>query len=194
MIWNTPNILSVSRIAAVPLITALFYIGGPVATWISVTIFFFACWSDFFDGQIARSTGQSSVLGKFLDSTSDKILVGGVLMLLVAFGRITGIWIVPALIIFVREILIAGLREFLGLHKISVHISWTGKWKTTVQMLASGFLMAGDYGRHLIPHSVEIGEGIFLIATILTIISAWDYLTIGYHEMKKLDAAAEQKD
>lgn len=188
MLYNVPNILSAYRIAIVPVLTLFFFIGGPIATWINVFLFFLACISDYLDGEIARSTGQTSIFGKFLDSTSDKIMIGGVMMLLVAFDRLTGIWIIPALIIFLREILVAGLREFLGQYKVSVPISRLGKWKALVQMIASGFLIAGEYGESLIPHSFAIGLGIFLIATLMTALSGWNYVKAGFDTIRKLDA------
>jgi cardiolipin synthase len=187
-LYNIPNLLSFYRIAVVPVLTLLFFVGGPVATWINVFIFFWACVSDYLDGVIARKTGQSTIFGKFIDHTSDKILIGGVLILLVAFGRLTGPWIVLALIIFTREILVAGLREFLGQYKVDVPISWMGKWKTAVQMFASGFVMAGDYGHALVPHSYGIGLFAFVIATVMTVVSGWDYLKAGIETLRRLDA------
>ena len=193
LIYNVPNMLSAYRIAVVPVLTLFFYIDGAIATWINVIFFFFACISDFLDGVIARHTGQTSIFGKFLDATSDKILIGGVMMLLVAFDRLTGVWIIPALVIFIREILVAGLREFLGLYNVSVPISMMGKWKTAVQMFASGFIMAGDYGHALIPHSYGIGLFAFLIAAAMTVISGWAYLKAGIETLQKLDAEAGNK-
>ena len=187
-LFNIPNLLSLYRIAVIPVLTLFFFIGGPVATWINVTIFFFACISDYLDGVIARSTGQTSIFGKFLDATSDKILIGGVLLLLVAFDRLTGVWIIPALIIFLREILVAGLREFLGLYNVSVPISRLGKWKAAVQMIASGFLIAGDYGAALVPYSLEIGLTVFLAATVMTAVSGWNYVSAGIETIRRLDA------
>ena len=188
LLYNIPNLLSFYRIAVVPVLTLFFYIGGPVATWINVTLFFFACLSDYLDGVVARSTGQISVFGKFIDATSDKILIGGVLLLLIAFHRLTDIWIIFALIIYIREILVAGLREFLGQYNVSVPVSWMGKWKTAIQMFASGFIMAGDYGPALVPHSYGIGLFAFVIATIMTVVSGWDYMKAGLETLRKLDA------
>ena len=187
-LFNLPNLLSFYRIAVVPVLTLLFFFDSAVATWINVFLFFWACVSDYLDGVIARKTGQISVFGKFIDHTADKILVGSVLLLLVAFGRLTGIWIIPALIIFTREILIAGLRDFLGQYKVDVPISWMGKWKTAVQMIASGFLMAGSYGDALVPYAYAIGKFTFLIATVMTVVSGWAYLKAGLETLRKLDA------
>ena len=187
-LYNIPNMLSFYRIAVVPVLTLLFFFDNAVTTWINVFLFFWACVYDYLDGVIARSTGQTSVFGKFIDHTSDKILIGSVLLLLVAFGRLTGVWIVLALIIFTREILIAGLREFLGQYKVDVPISWMGKFKTAVQMFASGFLMAGIYGDAFIPHAYDIGKFAFLIATVMTVLSGWAYLKAGLETLHKLDA------
>lgn len=195
--YNIPNLLSMYRILVVPVLTFFFYVEkavpefGAAATWINCFLFFWACISDFADGVIARHTGQTSIFGKFIDSTSDKILVGGVMMLLVAFDRLTGIWIILALTIFIREILVAGLREFLGLYNISVPISWIGKWKAAVQMLASGFLMAGSYGPSLVPHSYGIGLFALVAATVMTVWSGWDYMKAGLETIRKLDAEGE---
>lgn len=188
LLHNVPNMLSAYRIAVVPVLMLFFFIGGPVATWINVVIFFFACISDYLDGEIARSTGQTSIFGKFLDHTSDKIMIGGVMLLLIAFDRLTGVWIIPALIIFSREILVSGLREFLGQYNISVPISRMGKLKTLTQMFASGFLIAGEYGEALIPYAFEIGKASFLLATYMTAASGWAYLKAGLETLKKLDA------
>jgi len=185
--YNVPNLLSAYRIAVVPVITVCFYIGNAGAIWTAIVLFFFACWSDYFDGVIARSTGQTSMIGKFLDSSADKILVGGVMLLLVGFHRLTGVWIALALIIFVREILIAGLREFMAFQNVDVPISWIGKWKAAVQMLASGFLIAGDFGESAVPHSMDIGLFLFLIATVMTVVSGWDYLKAGIRTMEAID-------
>ncbi|MFH1159232.1 MAG: CDP-diacylglycerol--glycerol-3-phosphate 3-phosphatidyltransferase [Pseudomonadota bacterium] len=193
LMYNIPNLLSSYRIAILPVLTLFFYIDGATATWINVVIFFFACVSDGLDGYIARSTGQTSIYGKFLDATADKIMIGGVLMLLVAFDRITGVWIIPALIIFIREILVSGLREFLGLYKISVPISRIGKLKTLAQMFACGFLMAGDYGPALVPHSYAIGLFGLVVATVMTVVSGWDYMKAGIETIRNLDAEASEK-
>lgn len=186
--FNAPNALSLFRIAVLPVMVALFYFDHiAAATWANVILFALAGATDFFDGHIARSTGQTSVLGKFLDSSSDKILVGGVLMLLVAFDRLDGLWIIPAVVVFVREILISGLREFMALYNISVHVSKLGKWKTTIQMLFMGFLIAGERGYDLVPYAMEIGQYGFLAAMILTVVSGWEYAREGIKTMRNMD-------
>jgi cardiolipin synthase len=188
VMYNVPNLLSAYRIAVVPVIALCFYVGGWLATWVATWLFAAGCISDWLDGMIARRTGQTSTIGKFLDSSADKIMVGGVMLLLVGFGQLTGIWIMAALVIFVREILIAGLREFLALRNIDVPISWIGKWKAAVQMAASGFLIAGPYGEALIPGSMLVGHILFFAATVMTVVSGWDYLKKGLETMNGMDA------
>lgn len=188
--YNLPNLLSFYRIACVPVLLFFFYIGGSTATWINCFLFFWACISDLADGMIARRTGQTSVFGQFIDHASDKILIGGVLLLLLAFDRLTGLWIIPALIIYVREILVAGLREFLGQYNVAVPVSWMGKMKTAVQMFAMGFIMAGDYGPDLVPYSMQIGYVAFIAATFMTVVSGWDYLKAGLDTLKRLETEA----
>jgi cardiolipin synthase len=187
VMYNVPNLLSAYRIAVVPLVAVCFYIGGWAATWIATWLFFLGCWSDYFDGVLARRWKQTSAIGKFLDSSADKIMVGGVLLLLVAFQRLDGIWIALALVVFVREILIAGLREFMAFQNVDVPISWIGKWKAAVQMIASGFLIAGPYGDAAVSHSMAIGKFLFLIATVMTVVSGWDYMKKGWETMQTME-------
>jgi cardiolipin synthase (CMP-forming) len=176
---NIPNALSLFRIAVVPVVAACFYAGGYWATWIATWVFFLGCVSDWLDGELARRWNQSTAVGKFLDSSADKVMVGGVMLLLVGFQRLDGVWIVAALLIFSREILIAGLREFLALQGVDVAISRMGKWKAAVQMAASGFLIAGPYGELAVPHAMLIGKILFLAATVMTVWSGADYLRAG---------------
>lgn len=185
---HLPNILSVFRIAVIPVMVALFYIDTAWAVWTNVVLFSLAGASDYFDGRLARASGKTSLLGKFLDSTSDKAIVGVVLMMLIATDRLEGLWVLPALVIFVREIVIAGLREFMALYNVIVPISKLGKWKLTVQMIFIGFLIAGEYGDALVPYALEIGQYGLVLAALLTVISAWDYLVAGLKKIREIDS------
>ena len=188
-VFNIPNLLCMFRIAVIPFMMVLFYFDNNVTVWFNIVLFALAGISDFLDGYIARATGQTTLLGKFLDSSTDKMLVGATILLLAAFGRLDGLWLVPAVIIFLREIFIAGVREFMALHNVIVHISRMGKWKLTVQVVSLGFLVAGPYGDSLIPHSLEIGKTLFLVATVLTIWSGWDYLREAWKEIQRMENA-----
>lgn len=187
MMYNIPNMLCYFRVAVIPFMIVLFYFDNAFTAWTNVVLFALAGASDFFDGRIARATGQTTIFGKFLDSSTDKMLVGVALMLLIAFDRLTGLWILPAIAIYLREILISGVREFMGLHNVIVPVSKLGKWKLTIQMLFIGFLIAGEYGEMLIPHAYAIGKIGFLFATVITIISGWDYIRAAWNTLSTLD-------
>jgi len=101
------------------------------------------------------------------------------LVVLAAFDRLEGIWLIPAIVILVREILISGLREFLGPKNIQLPVSKLAKWKTTVQMIALGFLVVGDYGNIILPHTLLIGQILLTAAAILTVMTGWRYLIEG---------------
>ncbi|MGM0423016.1 MAG: CDP-diacylglycerol--glycerol-3-phosphate 3-phosphatidyltransferase [Pseudomonadota bacterium] len=192
MITNTANLLTLFRILIIPVLVALFFMPGASATWSAVILFVVAAITDFFDGYFARALNQVSAFGKFLDPIADKLIVTVTLFLLVAFDRLEGLWIIPALVILIREVLIAGLREFLGPYKVTVPVSKSAKWKTTVQLFAIGFLIAGDHGPDLIPYSVEIGHYGLLAAMILTLISGWGYLKVGFKTIQELDQPVDK--
>lgn len=187
-LYSVPNLLCYFRVAVIPVMGVLFCFDGPTAAWANLFIFALAGISDFLDGVIARATGQTTLLGKFLDSSTDKMLVGGTLILLIAFDRIAGVWVIPALVIFLREILIAGVREFMALQNVIVHISRLGKWKLAAQVFALGWLVVGDYGDALVPHTVAIGNFLLAVAMVLTVISGWDYLREAWKTVARLDA------
>ena len=114
MLSSLPNLLTLSRIGAIPLIIATFYLESPYGNWIGMAVLVYAGITDFFDGYVARIMSQQSVLGKIFDPIADKLLVGSLLVMLVAFDRIPGIAVLPATVILGREILVSGLREFLA--------------------------------------------------------------------------------
>ena len=162
MITTLPNLLTLSRIAVVPLLVGLFFLDGATPRWVALGIFALAGVTDFFDGYLARTRGQYSALGKFLDPVADKVLIAAVILMLVAFDRIAGITVLPALVILVREIMVSGLREFLAELRVGVPVSRLAKWKTTIQMLALGFLIVGDASPDWIP-AILIGDvGVWL--------------------------------
>ena len=186
--FNTPNLLCYFRIAIIPFMIALYYWDSAFAAWTNVILITLAGASDYFDGRIARATGQTTLLGKFLDSSTDKLVVTAALVMLVEIGRIDGAWTILVVIILLREITISGIREFLAMQNVIVPISMMGKWKLTVQMIALGFLTAGEYGRVLVPHNPVIAKVLLLFAAIITVISGLDYLREGIRTMQKLDS------
>ena len=180
MLKQLPNILTVSRIALLPVLIGLFFIDGRAAAWTALWIYVFCAVTDFLDGYLARKFGSTSNFGTFLDPISDKIMVASLLIALATFDRLDGYWMVPAIIIMMREFLISGLREFLGPQNIKVPVSKLAKWKTTFQMVALGFLVIGDYGNPVVPQSLLIGQVLLSVAAVITIITGWNYLKAGY--------------
>lgn len=178
MLTSLPNLLTLSRILVIPPIVALLFFDDERARWIALGLYAVACITDFFDGYIARSMGQISRFGRFLDPVADKLLVASVILMLVANGRIGGLVVLPALVILIREILVSGLREHLATLDVGVPVSKLAKWKTTIQMSALGFLIVHDASPAWIP-SVWIGDIGVWIAAALTMITGYDYLRAG---------------
>ena len=179
---NLPNILTMSRIAVIPLVVALFFFDSPPVRWTACALFSIAGITDFFDGYLARRANQVSNLGRFLDPIADKLLVASVLLLIVAFDRV-GRWsYLPALVILLREIMVSGLREFLAELRVSVPVTKLAKAKTTVQMIALGFLIVGSAAPVWIPAEL-IGEIGIWIAAGITLVTGYDYLKAGLRHM-----------
>jgi len=183
---SLPNILTYGRIAAVPAMVACFYIEGPVSNWLALTIFVAACITDYLDGYLARIWQQQSALGRMLDPIADKLLVAAALMMLVYVGTVGGWSLLAAIIILSREILVSGLREFLAELRVSVPVTNLAKWKTTMQMVAIGFLIAGPAGDSLIPGVTLVGLTLLWLSAILTLYTGWDYFRAGIrHAMEE---------
>ena len=178
-VLSVPNLLTYGRIVAVPAIVACLYSTQPIWLWTALGIFILAAITDYLDGYLARAWSQQSSLGKMLDPIADKLLVGAVLIMLAANGTVTGLALVPAIIILSREILVSGLREYLGQMNLSVPVSNLAKWKTTVQMVALGVLIAGPAGDALIAGTTSAGIALLWLAALLTIWTGYDYVRAG---------------
>ena len=178
-IWNLPNVLTYGRIIAVPLVAGLLMYGGFTARWVALAIYVVAAITDFFDGYLARKWQQQSSLGVMLDPIADKVLVAIVLLVLSADGILFGGHIWAAIIILAREVLVSGLREYLGALQVSVPVTQIAKWKTTVQLLAIGFLIAGPAGDSVFPYITKIGIVGLWIAAALTLYTGYDYFRAG---------------
>lgn len=192
---NLPNVLTLSRIGAIPLLIATFYVQGPLGNWLGLGILSFAGVTDFFDGYFARAWHQQSFFGKFLDPIADKLLVSALLLMLVAFGRVPGIAILPAVVILCREILVSGLREFLAEIQVSLPVNRLAQWKTALQMVMLGFLLVGSAGPQFGPlTTTEVGVIGLWIAAILTLVTGYDYLRAGICHVSKLDNPDRAED
>lgn len=180
MVTRLPNILTISRIIAIPVVAGLLYLDPPIGNWLALAVFTSAGITDFFDGYLARAWHQQSALGRFLDPIADKLLVASVLLVLVGIDRIAGASIFPAAIILCREILVSGLREFLAGVKVSVPVSRLAKWKTAIQMVTLGFIMVGNAGPDFGPvTTLDIGIFGLWAAAGLTLVTGYDYLRAG---------------
>ena len=190
---NLPNLLTLFRIAVIPGLVVLFYFETRFSSWLACGLFSLAAITDFLDGYIARATQSQSAFGRFLDPVADKLLVASALLMMVAFGQISGLVILPALVILCREITVSGLREYLAGLRVGVPVSQLAKWKTTLQMVSIAVLIVGDNGPPAIP-LVEIGEAGLWIAAILTIVTGYDYQRAGLRHIEREDAnqGAEQ--
>lgn len=184
---SLPNILTLSRIFAVPLLVALMWYPGWTPGWLTAFVLYCIIGiTDYFDGYLARAQGTVSKLGIFLDPIADKILVAAVILLLVGTrheaASIQGIHTIPALIILLREIMVSGLREFLAGLSVSVPVSQLAKWKTTFQMVALGALILAG-GLPDILFVKQVGVVSLWAAAVLTLITGWDYLRVGLKHM-----------
>src|SRR4051812_512035 len=182
--FNLPNMLTYGRLAAIPAVVGLmFWPEDHWSRWAAFTVFAVAAITDYFDGYLARAYSQQSALGRMLDPIADKLLVAASLLMLVADGTIHGWALWAAIVILCREILVSGLREFLAELKVSVPVSRVAKWKTTLQLVALGFLIAGPAGETVLPNNTLIGTVLLWIAAILTIYTGWDYFKNGIHHL-----------
>jgi cardiolipin synthase (CMP-forming) len=183
VLTSLPNLLTLSRIAAIPLLVVLCLVREPWADLAACALFSAAAITDYFDGKIARERGIVSGFGVMLDPIADKLLVAAALMLLVGLDRMHMSALLPAIVIMLREVLVSGLREYLAGLRVGMPVTKLAKWKTGFQMGALGTLLAGDSGAPLLglgflPVTL-IGEAMLWVAAVLTLVTGWDYLTSG---------------
>jgi cardiolipin synthase (CMP-forming) len=184
-----PNLLTLSRILAVPILVFLLWQPRPIDYAITFVLYCVVGITDYFDGLLARAQGQISKLGQFLDPIADKIMVGAVIVMLMASRKADGnppiiedVNIIPALIILLREIIVSGLREFLAELRVSMPVSHLAKWKTTFQLVALGALILGG----AVPAQEwvhVVGVASLWAAAGLTLITGYDYLRMGLKHM-----------
>ncbi len=190
--FSIPNILTMARIAAIPVVVGCVYaqsvMDGPLwLRWVALAVFIIAGITDYLDGYYARIWDQQSAFGRMLDPIADKLLVASCLLMLAADNSIHGWTLWAAVVILCREILVSGLREYLAAVRVSVPVTKLAKWKTTVQLVAIGFLIAGEAGEQIIPATTLIGIVLLWISAIFTIYTGWDYFRAGIHHLIKED-------
>jgi cardiolipin synthase len=187
---SLPNLLTLSRIFAVPILVFLLWPGAqPISVQPMPLDYAFAfvlyCQmgiTDYFDGYLARAQGAVSKLGVFLDPIADKIMIAAVILMLVFTRDVEGWHVIAALIILLREMIVSGLREFLAGLQISVPVSKLAKWKTTFQLVSlGGIILAGALPDWIVLKPLALL--LLWIAAVLTMITGWDYLRVGIKHM-----------
>jgi CDP-diacylglycerol--glycerol-3-phosphate 3-phosphatidyltransferase len=185
---SLPNLLTLSRILAVPILVFLLWRPSPVDYAVTFVLYCVVGVTDYLDGYLARAQGLTSRLGQFLDPIADKIMVAAVLIMLISSRKanpvpeIASLNIIAALIILLREIIVSGLREYLAGLQVSVPVSALAKWKTTAQLFALGALILGG-ALPQISWVHDFGIACLWIAAALTLISGYDYLRTGLKHM-----------
>lgn len=177
-----PNILTLSRIFAVPILVVLLWRPMPFDYVLCFALYVLMGVTDYFDGYLARAQGAVSKLGIFLDPIADKIMVAAVIVMLIVTGDIEESAVIAALIILLREIAVSGLREFLAELRVSMPVSQLAKWKTTFQLVSLGALILGGALPGW-PFIHQIGLFSLWAAAGLTLITGWDYLRAGIRHM-----------
>jgi cardiolipin synthase len=182
--FNYANMLTYGRLVAVPAVVGLlFWPEDHWSRWFALAVYALAAITDYLDGYVARTFSQQSALGRMLDPIADKLLVAACLFMLVYTGTVQGVTVWAAIVILCREILVSGLREYLAELKVSVPVTKVAKWKTTAQLVAIGFLIAGPAGETVLPGNIMIGTVLLWIAALLTIYTGWDYFKNGIHHL-----------
>jgi len=189
MLLTLPNLLTLSRILAVPILVFLLWRPTPIDYAVTFVLYCLVGITDYFDGYVARAQGQISRLGQFLDPIADKIMVAAVIVMLMASREADGdppviqdFSIIPALVILLREIIVSGLREFLAPLNVSMPVSTLAKWKTTFQLVSLGALiLGGAFPTEAWVH--QVGLATLWTAAALTLVTGYDYLRIGLRHM-----------
>ncbi|UFZ03550.1 CDP-diacylglycerol--glycerol-3-phosphate 3-phosphatidyltransferase [Bradyrhizobium ontarionense] len=198
---SLPNILTYTRIAAIPVVVGCIYAQSIMdyplwLRWVAVAVFIAAGVTDYLDGYYARIWNQQSAFGRMLDPIADKLLVASCLLMLAADNSIHGWTLWAAIVILCREILVSGLREYLAALRVSVPVTKVAKWKTTMQLVAIGFLLAGEAGDLMVsavstqvgPLVTQIGLLLLWASAIFTIYTGYDYFRAGIHHLIEEDS------
>ncbi|AVA14027.1 CDP-diacylglycerol--glycerol-3-phosphate 3-phosphatidyltransferase [Sphingopyxis granuli] len=188
---SLPNLLTLSRILAVPILLFLLWPGAheaarhqplPIDYAFAFGLYCLMGITDYFDGYVARARGTVSRLGIFLDPIADKIMIAAVILLLVFTRDIQGWHVIAALVILLREIIVSGLREFLATLQVSMPVTRLAKWKTAFQLIAFGALILAG-ALPAMAWIKTVGLASLWGAAVLTLVTGWDYLRVGLKHM-----------
>jgi len=178
MQWTISNQLTMGRVLVIPVFMAVFFLPGDLGHWLSGILFIIAALTDWLDGYLARSRGEVTPFGRFLDPVADKLLVAAALVLLISADMAPALL---AVIIIGREITIGALREWLAQRSTIVHVSLIAKWKTAIQMIAISTLLLHVNILGIPLH--EIGLVLLWIAAALTLWSGYEYIRDAWPEL-----------
>ncbi|MGA1375522.1 MAG: CDP-diacylglycerol--glycerol-3-phosphate 3-phosphatidyltransferase [Steroidobacteraceae bacterium] len=183
MLLTVPNVLTWMRIFSIPIVVLLFYMPFPWSDPAAGALFALAGITDSLDGYFARKYGQTSRLGAFLDPVADKLIVAVALVLLVSKDTRL-IVVLPAIVIIGREIAISALREWMAEigQRTKVAVSPLGKIKTIVQIVGLSMMLI-RWDVWILP-TYQIGLGLTVIAAVLTLVSAVDYLRAAWPDLR----------
>jgi cardiolipin synthase len=180
-VYNLPNILTISRIAVIPLIFISIYINSFMWAMIAGSLFIAASITDYLDGYLARAWNETSAFGRLLDPIADKLLVATALVVIITKTYVVDgeelhyyTWngtIIAAFVILCREILVSGLREFLREVNVGLPVTKLAKWKTCFQMTALAMMLFCELSRFW----VNLGEFLLWVAAVLTFITGYQY-------------------
>jgi cardiolipin synthase len=170
MMKQIPNYLTMFRMASVVVVYLSFYVAAPLGHWLAVIVFALGAITDFFDGYLARKFDAMSDFGRMFDPIADKLMVLICLVMLISADIITLVHLPAALIIIAREILVS--------------VSTLAKYKTSLQMIALGCLLAGPTGDALLPGVLTLGLALLWLSALLTVITGYDYLRAGLRHMQ----------
>ncbi len=183
MKFKIPNILTIGRIIIVPFFVVSFFLPGFYGEVIPFFLFVLASFTDFLDGLLARLYKEESKLGELLDPIADKIIISAALILLVMNRVIQNYEVIAAIIILTREILISGLREFLGKVQVQMPVTSLAKVKTFIQMFSIAILLTGETGNKIINfedyNATTIGIILLWLSAFLTLYTGYDYVRKG---------------
>ena len=192
-LFNIPTLLTLGRIAAIPVLVVAFYMHTWWSNWLAAAIFLIAGLTDYLDGYLARRWNQSTRFGAFLDPVADKLMVAAALVLLVEYHA-NGWLAVPAIVIISREIAVSALREWMAEvgQRAAVAVSQIGKVKTVAQITAITLLLAVkpefDVARRMVFTDFFVFNYVLLyIATALTLWSMMVYLRAAWPHLKDGD-------
>jgi CDP-diacylglycerol--glycerol-3-phosphate 3-phosphatidyltransferase len=183
MLLTVPNVLTWMRIFSIPIVVLLFYMPFPWSDPAAGALFAIAGITDSLDGYFARKYGQTSRLGAFLDPVADKLIVAVALVLLVSKDTRL-IVVLPAIVIIGREIAISALREWMAEigQRTKVAVSPLGKIKTIVQIVGLSMMLI-RWDVWILP-TYQVGLVLTVIAAVLTLVSAVDYLRAAWPDLK----------